>query len=125
MRALLLNNGIQPLRLQNKGRDEARPLRLGRIRTDPMSAPGRLVEAVPSLLDRHRVVVHLVQEGAGEHVHGDEGAVVRVRRTGCPGAKGDFHAQNALVGRVEELVFVEELEGGEGTAGEMGLVGGV
>jgi len=47
-------------------------------------------------------------------VHGDTGAAVRVRWRAGSGWEGDFETEDRLVGRVEEFVFVDEFEDGEG-----------
>jgi len=79
-----------------------------------MPAPGRFVKALTGPLDCHRLVVHLVQNGPREDVHGDTGAAVRVRWRAGSGWEGDFETEDRLVGRVEEFVFVDEFEDGEG-----------
>jgi len=75
-----------------------------------VSAPGRLLKALSSHLNRHRVVVHFVQDGAGEYVYDDKGAMVGMRRDGCAGREGNFQRENAFVGGVEEFVLVEDFE---------------
>lgn len=116
-RPLPLKNLIHLLRLQNQRREDARALRCRHVCADDVPASRRLVEAVARVLDRHRVVVHFVEHGAGEHVHGDEGAVVGVRWRGRRGGEADFEPENAFVGGVAEFVFVEDFKGGWGGAG--------
>ena len=57
-----------------------------------MPTPRRLVETLPSSLDRHRLVVHFVQNAPRQDVHGDAGAAVRVRRRAGSRREGDFEA---------------------------------
>lgn len=81
-----------------------------------MPAAGRLEEALAGLQDGHRLVVHFVQNGAGQDVHGYGGAVVRVRRRAGSWWESDFKAEDCFVGRVGEFVFVDDFEDGEGGA---------
>jgi len=71
-----------------------------------MSTPWRFEEALAGLQHRHRLVVHLVEDGAGEDVHGDGGAVVGVRRGAGAGWEGDFEADDGFGGGIGEFVLV-------------------
>lgn len=105
-RAMLFNDGINLLRLQHHRGENARLFRLGGIIADPVPAAWSLIEALASSQHLHRLVVHLVENGAGEHVHGDRGAVVGVRWRAGSGRESDFEADDAFVGGVEEFVLV-------------------
>jgi hypothetical protein len=121
-----LQRSLHNLRLQHHGGKKTRLLRQRGIIADPMPATGRLEEALTSLLDGHRLVVHFVQDGAGEDVDGYGGAVMSVRRRAGSWREGDFQAQDCFVGCVEEFVFVDDFEDGEGGAlGRGGLCQGL
>ena len=114
--ALSLNKRLRFLRLHHQRSKKTRLLRQRDIITNPMPTAGRLEEALAGLQDGHRLVVHFVQNGAGQDVHGYGGAVVRVRRRAGSWWESDFKAEDCFVGRVGEFVFVDDFEDGEGGA---------
>jgi hypothetical protein len=85
-----LQRSLHNLRLQHHRSKETRLLRQRGVIADPMPAPRRLEEALASLLDGHRLVVHFVQDSAREDVDGYGGAVMSVRRRAGSRWEGDF-----------------------------------
>jgi hypothetical protein len=99
--------------LHNHGGEKARLLRLRGIVTDPMPATRSFKKALTGFQNGHRLVVHLVQNSTGKHVHRHRSAGVDVWwRTGS-WCEGDFEAEDAFVGGVGEFVLVHYLEIGE------------
>lgn len=101
------NKRFRLRRLHHQRSKQTRLLSLRSIVADPVPASGSFEEAFAGFQHCHRLVVHLVEDGAGEDVYGCGCAVVGVRWGAGSGWEGDFEADDAFVGGVGELVFVD------------------
>ena len=108
--ALRLNERLRLRRLHHQRSKQTRLLGLRSIVADPVPAAGSFEEAISGFQHSHGLVVHFVEDGAGEDVHGYGSAVVGVRWRAGAGREGDFEADDAFVGGVGELVIVNELK---------------
>ena len=89
-----------------------------------MPTPRSFEETVSGFENSHRLVIHLVEDCAGEHVHRYGSAVVGVWRRAGTRREGDFETDDAFFRRIGELVFVDQLECREWGACERVLASG-
>ena len=105
-----LNERLRLRRLHHQRSKQTRLLGLRSIVADPVPTPGSFEKAISGFQHSHGLVVHFVEDSAGEDVHGYGSAVVGMRwRTGA-GRESDFEADDAFVGGVGELVFVHQFK---------------
>ena len=101
------NKRLRLRRLHHQRSKQTGLFRLRGIVADPVPTPGSFEETFAGFQHCHWFVVHLVEDSAGEDVHGCGCTVVGVWWGAGAGWEGDFEADDAFVGGVGELVFVD------------------
>lgn len=99
---------LQSLRVDDEIHKERCRLGLAHIGANPVVTAWCLIPGAALLDYPHRIIIHLIQDRATNHVGGDRGAPVTVR--GCRTVRRIFdeHSDNGLSRAVDELILVSD-----------------
>lgn len=97
---------FQNLRIYNKIHEECRRLSLAHIGANPMMASRGLIPGTAMRDNLHRILIHLIQNRATDHVSGDRSTPVTVR--GCRTVRRIFdeHSDSGFPGAVDQFKLV-------------------